>query len=763
MAGAIVPEWSLFPWSHQDVLQLCFFFFSFFTVFNLAVVTEEWLVPFIYCMPGSAKCVLLYFELDRRFNILATLGRFKRQNVIIMKVSVPLGGCTKTLRNITKSIKNYTRERKERKSRLEAVHEPYDQPASPQNRQNKVKKALRRLFQSRSRKPPRRWTIPIIVEQSSETHYSPPHPKGARSEAQALQARDFAFTTRHGLPVDFVGEALGRSVAALRGDVSFVDSGYGIDLAPYEGDLASSTNADIGGCGSFSISEVDPVFLTGAGDDERGLFIPVAGETIAVVYDEEAIDDAGGSHPLAWNPIDNSAVPPSDGGVEQSSSQNATMISENDNFPSVVLEPPQGMEPKFVEEQDLHTFSFRTIESYWKTDVGPLSPELSPMSMDFPALNSLPFEPSMVLPHYQIHDEQAPRGDLLYSGPPMFGTTSAPVRRGAATDWSLLLPAELLQEIFFYVLPDQASPTDWKLDTPWPNTSLRATLLDLRRVCQRWNDVVLTPCVWNPNAVAWSVATATKPDSRARLGCIELHSRWAHIAPVDTVSYEIGSELMTLISDEIMDAVFRSIASCRFARIVLPERGIVDTDLIQLYPDYSQEMSRLRVLSWTSPHSFDTILPPRWRLPWTSLRQAPWPQLTACFLNCPLEMEDCLYILQQCPGLNTIELNHIFSSGITSNNVPGSSPVHENLSSFKVSSTVDIDILISNIQLPNLTNLQLDLTSGGNDEPFQRLQRLNLPWGSLKNLTLKCAMALSDAYQLFSQAPLSLALIILEA
>ncbi|KAF9459042.1 hypothetical protein BDZ94DRAFT_1063909 [Collybia nuda] len=324
-------------------------------------------------------------------------------------------------------------------------------------------------------------------------------------------------------------------------------------------------------------------------------------------------------------------------------------------------------------------------------------------------------------------------------------SSSTPIQPGGAIDRSLLLPTEVLQKIFLHILPDRISSVDWKLETLWPHPRLEDAFLDLRKVCQRWNDAILSSCVWRHSSIAWSVATSTKSDSTPRLAFIE---RQVITPPVDVISYRIGNEPMTANSDLIMDIVRRLIIDCQMARIVLPDREVVPSDNITIGPSRVQGIPRLRVLSWKSPYSIDIMLPRRWKLPWANLRQAPWEQLTAIFLHCPIAMEDCISILMRYPTLATVEFGNVNSSTVGANDDPLDSPVNSTLSSLKITSFVGIDVLFSNVQLQKITHLHLHLIY---IIEHRALEDLNVPWCSLEIFVLECALDVPDAHKVFRQ------------
>ena len=115
----------------------------------------------------------------------------------------------------------------------------------------------------------------------------------------------------------------------------------------------------------------------------------------------------------------------------------------------------------------------------------------------------------------------------------------------------------------------------------------------------------------------------------------------------------------------------------------------------------------LRNFSWTSEHmGIRHILPEIYWFPWLTLRHdMPWQQLTYVDLDCPLSLWDAHHVLAYGTNITDARLSTItVVDNLDQDCLPFLHPTPVSpLCSFTICSQLDLHVLFSDVELPNLT------------------------------------------------------------
>ena len=148
---------------------------------------------------------------------------------------------------------------------------------------------------------------------------------------------------------------------------------------------------------------------------------------------------------------------------------------------------------------------------------------------------------------------------------------------------------------------------------------------------------------------------------------------------------------------------------------------------------------QLRDFRWTSENiGIGHELPRMYHLPWRSLKRGLfWQQLTNLSLQCPLSVDDAIYVLSQ--GARSLQSAQLASINRQDAGILIQQRITlPQLHSLDIRSYISLRDLFSKLRMPALTNLSLRADTAGMMGDAQILDhRLSIRWGLLKDLTLE--------------------------
>ena len=291
-------------------------------------------------------------------------------------------------------------------------------------------------------------------------------------------------------------------------------------------------------------------------------------------------------------------------------------------------------------------------------------------------------------------------------------------------------PPEILLVIFEYIsIQHEISPGHFML----------STLLSLRQVCKGWREIIdgtsrLWPSLHPPlnekgceRCIEWYMRITRGMSKVANLVVLELPKE--------------GNEWHSGLFNHQLDLAISSFAM----KVIIPSRFLwglapfLESIPTLVKPSGGPAMENLRKLHWTmGSHYFASQLPQSIGLPWTSLHQLPWTQLTHITLEMLMTLDDCNFILNHSPLVEHLSLREISGEPLSTANRWTERKICPHLHTLKIVSAVDISSLLRNYGLPCLRVVEFDLT--GIDSATDLLQTA-ICWKDLTCVSLSCVFS----------------------
>ena len=294
-------------------------------------------------------------------------------------------------------------------------------------------------------------------------------------------------------------------------------------------------------------------------------------------------------------------------------------------------------------------------------------------------------------------------------------------------------PPEILLVIFEYIsIQHEISPDHFML----------STLFSLRRVCKGWREIIdgtsrLWPSLHPPlnekgceRCIEWYMRITRGMSKVANLVVLELPKE--------------GRGLHPRLFDHQLDLAISSFAM----KVIIPNRfswgidglaSFLESTPTLVIPSDGPAMENLRKLHWTmGSHYFASQLAQSIGLPWTSLHQLPWTQLTHITLEMLMTLDDCNFILNHSPLVEHLSLREISGEPLSTANRWTERKICPHLHTLKIVSAVNISSLLRNYGLPCLRVVDFDLTEI--DSATDLLQTA-ISWKELTYVTLSCVFS----------------------
>jgi len=294
-------------------------------------------------------------------------------------------------------------------------------------------------------------------------------------------------------------------------------------------------------------------------------------------------------------------------------------------------------------------------------------------------------------------------------------------------------PPEILLAVFEYIsIQREISPGHFML----------STLLSLRQVCKGWRRIIdgtsrLWPSLHPPlnekgceRCIEWYMRVTRGMSNVANLVVLELPRE--------------GRELHPRLFNHQLDLAISSFAM----KVIIPNRFLWGIDGLAsllastptpVKPSDGPAMENLRKLHWTmESHYFANQLPQPIGLPWTSLHQLPWTQLTHITLETLMTLDDCNFIFNHSPLVEHLSLRDISGEPLSTVNKWTERKACSYLHTLKIGSAVNISSLLQNYDLPCLRVVEFDLT--GTDSVAD-LPQAAISWKELTCVSLSCVFS----------------------
>jgi hypothetical protein len=324
-----------------------------------------------------------------------------------------------------------------------------------------------------------------------------------------------------------------------------------------------------------------------------------------------------------------------------------------------------------------------------------------------------------------------------------------------------VLPAELIMWVLSLCLRLPIGCFDGAL---WRR--ITRTCYQLRLVCSKWNNLIVSAHLMISSVLPSSLSPCVLPPSEVLLWYKE---QIARKSVFDNLSLSVrqdcratgcrywGPYHLDLTSLRMLSS---AIPKCRGLKVFFPRSFVADwlqaddnatTTATEVTIPMSFATPNLRYLSWTFNLPLSAPIPPEFEFPWFALRHVQhgltWSLLTSVELDCPLTIEDCLFVLSE--GQENLErvsfrtvdgLGGEWTSTIT---LP-------RLDSLSVEGIGDLGLLFSFLEMER--HRRLGITSHTREgelcEPTPSLHALNVHWDSLTHVDLYCHLTTSDLVSL---------------
>ncbi|EDR07277.1 uncharacterized protein LACBIDRAFT_328124 [Laccaria bicolor S238N-H82] len=284
---------------------------------------------------------------------------------------------------------------------------------------------------------------------------------------------------------------------------------------------------------------------------------------------------------------------------------------------------------------------------------------------------------------------------------------------------------------------------------------MKRTCCQLRLVCPKWNDLIVSAHLIFSSVAPSSLSLRVPPAEEVLswyTGQITRKSVVDNLSlPLrrdfgDSGPYHPDLDFLRVLSS--------AIPKCRALKVSLPLGLAADW----LQPDNNNNATpmslatpNLRYLSWTFNLPLSAPIPPGFKFPWFALRHVQhgltWSLLTTVELDCPLTIEDCLFVLSEgrdnleCASFRTVDgLGEEWLSTITL----------LKLDSLSVEGVGDLGPLFSDLRME--CHRRLGMTSHTRGEEVclatPSPHALNVCWETLTHVDLFCHLTRSDLVRL---------------
>jgi hypothetical protein len=285
------------------------------------------------------------------------------------------------------------------------------------------------------------------------------------------------------------------------------------------------------------------------------------------------------------------------------------------------------------------------------------------------------------------------------------------------------------------------------------------TRYQLRLVCYKWNHLIVSAGLMMSSVMPSSLSPWVLPPPEVLSWYT---GQIARKNVVDNLALPLRQDSEHLDLDYLSVLSKSAIPKCRALKVSLPHSFVADW----LQPDNSDDTTttttegttpmsyatpNLRHLSWTFNLPLSAPIPPEFGLPWRALRHVhhglTWSSLTSVELDCPLTIEDCLFVLWggrdnlKRVSFRTVDgLGEEWTSAIT---LP-------RLDSLSVEGVGDLGLMFSFLEMERHRRLGMTSHTRGGDvcEPIPSLHALNVDWNSLTHVDLYCHLTTSDLVSL---------------
>lgn len=282
------------------------------------------------------------------------------------------------------------------------------------------------------------------------------------------------------------------------------------------------------------------------------------------------------------------------------------------------------------------------------------------------------------------------------------------------------------------------------------------TLLSLRRVCNRWRQIIEGTLELWPSLCPPLRGTGCKSCVDWYTNVIEELSRGDVL--FDLVVLELPGEEQG-VHRGLLKHLLEFAIRARAMKVIIPPSFLRKTAAglssflmgapAGRKPSDGPEMKYLRRVEWImESHLFRDQLPQALEFPWSSLRQLPWTQLTHITLGLSMMLSDCEYILDHAQEIEDLTLGQVSGDPLPALSVQVERKTISHLHSLKINAAISISPLLQRYDLPRLRRLDLEL--GGADSATD-LNHMAVPWGELIHLSLDCSLTVNVMESVISQ------------